>query len=116
MNKERLLNVARACRESKVPEDFLMRRYVHECGAPACALGLYASRRDLQTEFCIDGMFVFLTAPGDEIAYLMPCHIQEHFGISGTQCIELFDYNGCGKATTPIQAAEYIERFVRENE
>lgn len=58
----RLLNVARALRESPNPKAFTMLRFVHGddsfsntvgsaadwCGTPACALGHYGSRTDLQ--------------------------------------------------------------------
>ena len=33
---KRLLNVARALRESKHPEQFTMTEYVNPCGTPAC--------------------------------------------------------------------------------
>lgn len=51
MNKERLLNVAKALRESTTPPDlFTMRFVMRECGTPACALGHYAARGDSAKE------------------------------------------------------------------
>lgn len=45
-NKERLMLVVRALREDPDPENFTMWKF-SKCRTPACALGHYASRRDL---------------------------------------------------------------------
>jgi hypothetical protein len=121
MNKERLLNVAKALRESEKPHEFDMGDYVNDCGTPACALGHYAFRTDLQT-LCViknrgDGSFLIeYREHDDERGYdrldFDDGSVLEHFGISIEEAEDLFSSNGCGEAQTPNEAAEYIERFV----
>ena len=112
MNKERLLNVAKACRESPNPSMFTMNRYGHNCGTPACALGHYAARGDLQDEFYLSSSGCFVAHGGGGV-YMRTL---EHFGITTDQEDELFGSEGCGCAETPEEAAKYIEQFVVENE
>lgn len=121
MNKERLLNVARALRESKNPELFTMRSFGHRCGTPACALGHYAAREDLQDAFTLnkDGDFCGASYDDPDDAYELGMdsrRVLGHFRITKHQAWELFSEEGCGFAATPIQAAEYIESFVARNE
>lgn len=135
MNKQRLLNAAKAVRESPSPEAFSMSRYgsepvrelfrEHGCGTPGCVLGHYASRTDIQDEFKLVGMDIFrkgaavpaglwerrvngLTYNGREIC--------DHFAITIAQATELFSISGCGYAQTPAEAAEFIERFIVRGE
>ena len=118
MNRERLLNVAKALRESRSPRDFTMSVYGNkECGTPACALGHYASRRDLQRTFVLvtdesdqEGMWVN-TNDGSYASYSSEA-VCQHFGIECDQAFNLFSAIGCGGAKTPKQAARFIERFV----
>jgi hypothetical protein len=122
VHKERLLKVARALRESAVPEDFTMRCFVNECGTPACALGHYAARRDLQRAFRIsaeegtdvDGnpaVYYYIRSK-DGVYIAHDVEPVEHFGLDEEQAEELFGGHGCGNAKTPKAAARYIERFV----
>ena len=111
MNKERLLNVAKALRESPNPDAFTMRTIAHPCGTPGCALGHYAARRDLQDAFNLDHAG-YLTSISDESPFETEL---KHFGISEEQEDELFGAWGCADAKTPLAAAEYIERFVAEH-
>jgi len=121
MNKERLLNVAKALRESANPNDFHMTDYVNDCGTPACALGHYAFRTDLQ-KLCVikvredDYFSVEYRVHDDERGYDRLDYddppLLEHFGISAEEALELFGGEGCGNAKTPIEAADYIEHFV----
>jgi hypothetical protein len=119
VNKDRLLNVARALRESPKPEAFYMGEYAQDCGTPACALGHYAHRVDLQDVFMLRDNLVFLCgAPIDawETHYdYYDDDVCDHFGISVGQACELFSANGCGHAKTAIEAAEYIENFVERH-
>ncbi len=132
MNKtqvKRLLNVAKALRESERPEFFTMGRfgflpferivnsckavgtYAPECGTPACALGHYAARKDLQKTFTLSGNrcnAAKLAPDGSGRVGVA----EKHFGISYREYLELFDSGGCGRAQTPKTAALYIERFV----
>lgn len=129
MNKERLLNVARALRDAhaddKLRAEFYMGVEVHEaCGTPACALGHYAARSDLQDVWKIEkrprsGMFrMVFTRPeehdGEEIAYYDDAAVFNHFGIDEDDHAALFSAEGCDLATTPLEAAEFIENYVRE--
>jgi hypothetical protein len=114
MNKERLLNVAKALRESPKPRAFKMADF-HSCGTPHCAIGHYAARRDLQQFFQLSRKH-WSPMVGVWGATHVPCeiwpHYEAHFGITHQQAGELFSYYGCGRAETAIAAAEYIERFV----
>lgn len=116
--KQRLLNVARSLRESAAPRKFTMMGYGH-CGTPQCALGHYAYRRDLQDVFSlgraeqgeddpalVGGRYVIQNG--------VSCSsqaIREHFHLSQPQASELFSGSGCKRASTPIEAALYIEAF-----
>lgn len=126
---KRLLNVARALRESPNPQKFTMERvfacdYIAGedkdgfCGTPACAIGHYAHRKDLQKLLKIEIMYNSYETVA-KVRYsdmrsmtIDDDRILEHFGITAGQAIELFSGGGCGKAKTPKQAARYIEQFV----
>jgi hypothetical protein len=115
MNKERLLKVARALRESREPKKFTMEKYGHSCGTPACALGHYASRRDLQHTFVLKtdeygGCSVYNKS--DHHAGYLSGEAEEHFGLDELQIHLLFGPGGCGGAKTTKQAARFIEKFV----
>lgn len=123
MNKERLLNVAKALRESKRPEKFTMRRYVNVCGTPACAFGHYAAREDLQDEFSINTKEdpcrfsdegVHERHNGHQIMFDHEI-VCEHFGSSYEELAVFFEYNGCGNAKTAEAAAEFIENWCASN-
>ena len=115
MKKKRLLNVARALRESKEPDEFTMAYYGLGCGTPACALGHYAVRSDLQDEFALDKEGDLIDRDGDPVAYADPS-VRMHFGITAEQAGDLFSACGCGFAETALEAAEYIERWIAEQE
>lgn len=127
IHKKRLLNVAKALRESKNPKAFNMNSLIwdyldalHPCGTPACALGHYAARTDLQHFLKIRGFTVRYLSGGNLDAYYLNSggdrKLQNHFGLSGDEVIELFDSDGCGDAKTPKAAAKYIEDFVKGEE
>jgi hypothetical protein len=114
VNEERLLNVAKALRESKNPESFDMGLYVNGgCGTPACALGHYASRTDLQTAYRLkpDSEIIVRTSDGSCVDY-NTMDIADHFEIQGDDLEDLFSPEGCGSALSTIEAAEFIEAFV----
>ncbi len=123
IQKKRLLNVARALRESEIPKDFRMVAFRNECGTPACALGHYVARQDLQRAFTWGrpggdyprDRFPHSKKSGHEVFYTYP-EIQEHFGLNEKQLEELFGEDGCGDARGPRSAAQYIERFVQHLE
>ncbi len=115
INETALRNVIRALRE--IPDDrresFNMERYGTSCGTPACCLGQYAFRTDLQALF-------ILTSSGD-IRYIETGRkidfddepLLDHFGLTMTQTYVLFSTTGCGSAKTPEQAIAFIEAFIR---
>lgn len=122
MNKERLLNVAKALREAKNPEAFNMNFHLdHECGTPACAFGHYAARQDLQGAFKIafDGRWkaynIETTDGQNENVWWSDECVHEHFGVTEIEARELFFTDGCGNAKSALDAAEFIERYVIEH-
>lgn len=116
IKKRRLLNVAKACRESKHAADFTMERFGHVCGTPACALGNYAARRDLQDDFSLSKFGSLRERRHRHDIGINDEPVLKHFGITNDQSDQLFGQNGCGNAMTAIQAAKYIERFVAESD
>jgi hypothetical protein len=123
---KRLLNVAKALRESPEPEAFTMSCYIRGdsmdhvktnwCGTPGCALGHYANRIDLQRLIQINNSFMKLEyCENLHTAYFDDARIQDHFGIDRGQCHDLFGSSGCGDVKTPIAAAKFIEKFVKTN-
>lgn len=127
MNKiqaQRLLNVASALREAPISRQFDMDTYVHDCGAPACALGHYAGRPDLQRLLTLRitrhsygvGQYAMTYKGSAEWADWGDIRVLEHFGLAGEEGQELFDAGGCGNAQTAIQAANYIENFLDEHD
>lgn len=134
MNKtqaKHLLNVAKSLRESTSPhftmETFINGAYGPEehygitknmCGTPACALGHYAARPDLQKLLAIrkTSTLVRVAFKGSRgtKSYMDfdDTRFHKHFGVDLKEMVVLFEHNGCGGATTPGKAAQFIERFV----
>lgn len=135
MNKERLLKVAKALREAPDPGKFDMGRHVHTCGTPSCAFGHYAARRDLQDAFSIDATRVSARLPyqgvhlndGTEACFSDDV-VLAHFDLNEEDAGELFGSLSANPTdnipetyarlartcNTPLEAAEYIERFIAE--
>jgi hypothetical protein len=111
MNKVALLNVARALRESPNPDYFNMEHYLNGCGTPACAIGHYGCRTDLQSIMALRNGWLEYTDDHIGVDYFDE-RMEEHFGLNQSQMTELFSGSGCGGAKTPTEAAEYIEAFV----
>lgn len=121
----RFSNAIRALQESPAPHKFKMDTYGYpsnpesplpreqnECGTPACVLGQYAFRTDLQSAFQLkDGDLS--AADGQPIHYTSP-EIREHFGITYSEAWFLFYQGGCGGAVTPAQAIKYMRDFVAQ--
>lgn len=148
VQSKRLLNVARALREAYAArKKFNMDKFVFGqasaiddgeydfdsnsycgsvnneaefCGTPACALGHYGARTDLQRVLKVaylksdDGVkYAKLQFFGTNEDVDFSSHrLQDHFGLDVNELHELFDYDGCGGAKTALQAAKYIERLV----
>jgi hypothetical protein len=116
MNKERLLNVVRALRETKYPEKFSMSKFAWACNTPACAFGNYAARHDLQDVFELNPETHeprLCTRPG--FIGIDDHHLLDHFGITYEQSQDLFGVRGCENAVTPEHAAEYIVNFFAQH-
>lgn len=145
IQQKRLLNVAKALRDAaaqpKLKALFTMSQYGYSthgngelysgetgklvkieeaktCGTPACALGHYAARRDLQREFVLDETGDVVDKDGNSFSSEQ---LERHFGISAgnddpnevsDEAEDIFGGYGCDRAKTPIQAARYIEKFV----
>ncbi|MEM9388719.1 MAG: hypothetical protein AAGA68_27000 [Pseudomonadota bacterium] len=108
---DRLRKVVRALRESPPPESFTMRVFGQGCGTPACALGHYAARRDLQRTFKLSPHGLLRGGDGTRL-YDAYGAATEHFQLSGDDvAIELFGAHGCDDAATAEGAADYIEAF-----
>lgn len=112
--RQRLLNVARACREATNPNHFTMRSFMTACGTPGCALGNYAVRRDLQDVFYLRkrNQWLGIRQNHKDAQGFADPHVLEHFGIDEDEAEELFGPAGCNWAGTPDAAARYIETFV----
>jgi hypothetical protein len=117
IHAQRLLNVARALRESPDPGSFDMDAYMHPCGTPACALGHYAARTDLQGAFVVlprEGTIgCLMTASGSDSFY-DHATVCEHFGITFGEANLLFSHDGCNRARSARVAAKFIESFVAQ--
>lgn len=107
IHKQRVLNLARALRESPAPKRFTMGCVFSGCGAPACVWGHYISRPDLQSEWTPDTGDSF---DGGQVPRYSDC-AEKHFGLCFEELYLLFNTNGCGGAGTPAQAIAFIEKF-----
>lgn len=111
IHAQRLMNVSRALRETPKPKRFDMGKFGNPCGTPACALGHYAVRTDMQSTFRLSFWTGDLKVRGQEVDFDGPqiCH---HFGITEGEAALLFGPSGCNDAQFPEDAAAYIEAFV----
>lgn len=97
--------------ELGLPEDF--------CGSPACALGHYGVRGDLQDEFVPNAEHSTLDYKhgegsfGQHICY-SDNRMLAYFEVSRDDMELLFGGDGCGDAQTATEAAEFIENFVAQ--
>lgn len=124
MNKERLQNVIRAIREGR-EEDFRMSVFSNSCGTPACALGHYAARDDLQEQFALGKFSIYIAGGSTEYPLDLFDRTAEHFDITLEEITELFSVTGCGGGYLPDdtfiritakEAMTYIENFIARHE
>ena len=108
--RERMLNVVRAVEEGR-EENFDMNSWGSYCGTPACALGHYAARTDLQNVIKLGGGLLrtacgaFSPDIGDTI--------REHFGITDSEFGALFGTFGCGEAHRDrAKAIAWLKDFI----
>lgn len=111
MNRERLLKVARALRESPRAELFTMSRYAY-WGKPCDALAHYAARPDLQSEFRLSRFRDRIYTAAGKRVHWFSTEVLDHFALSRDEAELLFSGDGCNEALLPVDAASYIERFV----
>lgn len=117
--KQRVLNIARALRESPNPEAFDMSSVVDSaCGTPYCAFGHYAARADLQDAFwvgrhsCEALGFVPMYRDTGRFVEFNGVNVQLHFGLSHDEINAMFGGgSGCGRARTALDAAKWLEAF-----
>jgi len=152
MNKrqaQRLLRAAKAVEESEVPKAFTMECFIRGdacdvavekaiekgwCGTPACVLGHFASRPDLQRLLTIKyddcPSSVDYDAPSvdyDDPSLRFNLYYRDdtefdffgdvnndYFGVNHLQFEALFGTHGCNNAKTPKEAAKFIRNFVRK--
>ena len=108
---DRLAKVSRALRESEHPEVFTMSFYTHPCGSPACALGHYVARHDLQRTF-EPGPVPLVARTIRRIKGCYGPEVTSHFGIAEHEAKELFASDGCDRACSANTAADYIDKFI----
>lgn len=114
INKPRLEKLIVAL-EGVKPRDFDMGRYVHSCGSPACVLGYFASRGDLQRKFVItrdnyDGVNICLRGTKEPVDHWDRV-THGYFGISEEQAEYLFGAES-NEGATPAQMRRKIRKFI----
>lgn len=119
--RQRLLNAALAVEEYDHSTDrnsagmISMSAYQKECGSPACVLGHYAYREDLQDVFRINGQYCLLDKQENfTLGYDYP-QVCEHFGLTPREARMLFSSHGCGVeggVAKPQTVVNYIRNFV----
>lgn len=112
---KRLQNLIVALEDAK-PEDFDMEKFANQCGTPACVLGHYASRRDLQKTFKLRldpkfGEGLIKGRDGHSLG-IYDRLVLDHFGLTFQEAYDLLSTDGCDGAQTPKQAIKYIKRFI----
>jgi len=129
MNSERLQLVARAVAEGDGPE-INMNVFFNDCGTPGCAIGHYAARKDLQSEYESADTFVqrtdgvafpakYLSVIEDGFIFMYAGIFQDfakHFDVTHAEATGLFGSSGCNKAKTKEEVVDYIENFIAEHE
>lgn len=110
----RFENLIRSTAEAD-PKTFDMERAMHPCGTPACVIGNYADRRDLQRTFRLPSTrsrsFCDLVVGGRGTSACGP-EVEVHFGLDMWEAYGLFNPYGCGGAKTPRQAVRHLKRFL----
>lgn len=89
----------------------------HWCGTPACVLGNFAARRDLQRLFTIDldaASDFYVACNGEPFYFHDAEKACDYFGLDSNddELDKLFGSNGCGNAQTPQEAIDFIEEVI----
>ncbi len=131
MNKrylKRLTNLARIARDAQKAESLLskVRRFTmhrwgygadkgETCGTPACLLGHYAARIDVQRRFSLRKDGEVRTHGKGRYANSLIQRAADHFGITFDDAHAMFGNSqapGANQAKSPAGAAQYVERFI----
>lgn len=125
MNRENFEKLLQANREAPA-EAFDMNMFAGQptaCGTPACLLGNYALRVDLQDAFAAHpgeseyDMGRVVNAKTGEVVYCDEYAMLDHFDITTRQAERLFDADGCNNAGTDrAKALAYVEHFMATGE
>lgn len=120
MNRKNFEKLLRANREA--PADVFNMAQIcgtpTACGTPACLLGNYALRTDIQHTFKTQAerRLQLLDAEGTSL-WIDDARVCEHFDISRKQAERLFGRDGCNNAGTDLDAAlAYVEHFMATGE
>ena len=90
-----------------------MTKWGHACGTPACVLGHYAARRDLQDDLQLYRGHLY-PAFGQTRGDLGDT-IRGHFGIVSEELTILFGSRGCGSAyNNRTRAIAYLKEFIEK--
>jgi len=116
MNKARLEKLIVALDGVK-PKQFDMTMYAHACGSPACVLGHFAARSDLQKKFkfnekCDRFSAAVLLVKGGKPVYFEDDEVLEYFGITPAQSEYLFGCDGPNEFATPAMMRRRIRKFI----
>lgn len=132
MNRENFEKLLQANREAK-PETFNMAVFLGQptaCGTPACLLGNYALRTDMQSAFAAkpsafaakpageaDAMGLVVSTKTGRAVWCDDLDVREHFDITSEEADRLFDADGCNSAGTDRdKALAYVEHFMATGE
>jgi hypothetical protein len=116
MHKARLEKLITAL-EGVKPKQFDMTVYAHKCGTPACVLGHFAARKDLQKKFKFNHKgdafsAAVLLVKGGTAVYHEDDEVLEYFGITPAQSEYLFGCEGKNEHATPAQMRRQIRKFI----
>lgn len=124
MNLERMNNLVTALQEaSKQPllcalfdmgkwGHDVTKKIAHPCGTPACSMGHYAAREDLQNRFRLNSRGTICLRNNREVENIT-AEICNHFDIDNYQAEELFGSIGCGDASSLRDATKYVKKFIK---
>lgn len=118
--RQRLLNAAQSVldydhsEDRIVPGEIYMGSYIKPCGAPACVLGHYCAREDLQDDFSVRyrGIISRNANPNDNSLGFDSIEVRRHFDLRFDESHAIFGEYGCRNARHPEQVSEFIRDFV----
>jgi hypothetical protein len=119
VHERRFENLIKATLEAP-KELFNMGMFAQSCGAPACLLGNYGDRTDLQRTFILarsprnEHLYLKLRSRTALIVFENGKEVSEHFGITEDEASALFCPDGCNNAhTNRAKAIKYVRAFIK---